>query len=82
MVPTPRYVPGGDGCGSIGRAAATIVSTPLTRPVRVLVGLENRLKRRERIEEKVMHDEQYKGTSSWYLLLRLTVHPVTALRAY
>jgi hypothetical protein len=57
------------GCARVREIEEKTVTPALRRieaedPDRVLVGLENRLKGRERIEEKVMHDEQKKGLSA------------------
>jgi len=57
------------GCARVQEIEEKTVTPGMRRieaedPDRVLVGLENRLKGRERIEEKVTHDEQKKGLSA------------------
>jgi len=57
------------GCARVREIEEKTVTPAMRRieaedPDRVLVGLENRLKGRERIEQKVTHDEQKKGLSA------------------
>jgi hypothetical protein len=61
------------GCARVQEIEEETVTPAMRRieaedPDRVLVGLENRLKGRERIEEKVTHDEQKKGLSAAQVL--------------
>jgi hypothetical protein len=57
------------GCARVREIEEKTVTPAMRRieaadPDRALIGLENRLKARERIEEKVTHDEQKKGLSA------------------
>lgn len=58
-----------EGCARVREIEEKTITPVMRRieaadPYRVLVGLENRLKGRDRIEEKVTHDEQKKGLSA------------------